>query len=222
MVEPMSLRDEDVGRVGEYVKPWLREIVEEMVPRVDLGSVGVQLLERMVRVEEELKAQRTLMDERFNFVVQRFAAVDRHFEELIAATDKRFAESNAQSDKRFAESSAQSDRRFAVVDKRFEESNAQSDRRFDVVDERFAAVDRRFDVVDERFAAVDRRFDAVDQRFEAVDKRFDAVDVRFEESRAHSDKRFEDMNARFTTLTWMIGVGFVVITSLTTVFALFA
>ena len=102
VVEPMSLRDEDVGRVGEYVKPWLREIVEEMVPRVDLGSVGVQLLERMVRVEEELKAQRTLMDERFNFVVQRFAAVDRHFEELIAATDKRFAESNAQSDRRFA------------------------------------------------------------------------------------------------------------------------
>ena len=204
MVEPMSLRDEDVGRVGEYVKPWLREIVEEMVPRVDLGGVGVQLLERMVRVEEELKAQRMLMDERFNFMVQRFAAVDRRFEELIAATDKRFAESNAQSD-----------RRFAAVDKRFEESNAQSDRRF-------AAVDRRFDAVDERFEGVDKRFEGVDKRFDAVDKRFDAVDERFAESRAHSDKRFEDMNARFTTLTWMIGVGFVVITSLTTVFALFA
>ena len=204
MVEPMSLRDEDVGRVGEYVKPWLREIVEEMVPRVDLGGVGVQLLERMVRVEEELKAQRMLMDERFNFMVQRFAAVDRRFEELIAATDKRFAESNAQSD-----------RRFAAVDKRFEESNAQSDRRF-------AAVDRRFDAVDERFEGVDKRFEGVDKRFDAVDKRFDAVDVRFAESRAHSDKRFEDMNARFTTLTWMIGIGFVVITSLTTVFALFA
>ena len=211
MVEPMSLRDEDVGRVGEYVKPWLREIVEEMVPRVDLCSVGVQLLERMVRVEEELKAQRTLMDERFNFVVQRFAAVDRHFEELIAATDKRFAESNAQSDRRFAESNARSDRRFAAVDQRF----AAVDRRFD-------AVDVRFESVDQRFESVDQRFDAVDKRFDAVDKRFDAVDVRFAESRVHSDKRFEDMNARFTTLTWMIGVGFVVITSLTTVFALFA
>ena len=211
VVEPMSLRDEDVGRVGEYVKPWLREIVEEMVPRVDLGGVGVQLLERMVRVEEELKAQRMLMDERFNFMVQRFAAVDRRFEELIAATDKRFAESNAQSD-----------RRFAAVDKRFEESIAQSDRRFAAVDRRFDAVDERFEGVDKRFEGVDKRFDAVDKRFDAVDKRFDAVDVRFAESRAHSDKRFEDMNARFTTLTWMIGVGFVVITSLTTVFALFA
>ena len=54
------------------------------------------------------------------------------------------------------------------------------------------------------------------------DERFDAVDQRFEESRAHSDKRFDDLNARFTALTWMIGVGFVVITSLTTVFALLA
>ena len=129
MAEPMTLRDEDVGRIGEYVKPWLRELVEEMVPHVELGGVGAQLLERMVRVEEELKAQRTLMDERFNFMVQRFEAVD----------------------------------------KRFEESSAHNDRRFDAV-----------------------------------------------------DKRFDDLNARFTALTWMIGVGFVVITTLTTVFALLA
>ena len=136
MAEPMTLRDEDVGRIGEYVKPWLRELVEEMVPHVELGGVGVQLLERMVRVEEELRAQRTLMDERFNFMAQRFEAVD----------------------------------------KRFEESSAHNDR-----------------------------------RFEAVDRRFDAV-----------DKRFDDLSARFTALTWMIGVGFVVITTLTTVFALLA
>ena len=136
VAEPMTLRDEDVGRIGEYVKPWLREIVEEMVPRLEPGGVSGQLLERRVRVEEELKAQRTLMDERFNFMAQRFDAVDRRFGETGAHTDARF---------------------------------------------------------------------------DAVDKRFDAV-----------DKRFEDMNARFTTLTWMIGVGFVVITSLTTVFALLA
>ena len=147
MAEPMTLRDEDVGRIGEYVKPWLREIVEEMVPRLEPGGVSAQLLERMVRVEEELKAQRTLMDERFNFMAQRFEETGAHM-----------------------------DARFEAVDRRFEETGAHTDARFD-----------------------------------AVDKRFDAV-----------DKRFEDMNARFTTLTWMIGVGFVVITSLTTVFALLA
>ena len=113
MGEPMTLRDEDVGRIGEYVKPWLRELVGEMVPRHELGSAGNQLLERMVRVEEELKAQRTLMDERFGVVARRFEDM---FEYMSA--------------------------------------------------------------------------------------------------------RFEDTNGRFKTLTWMIGVGFVVVTSLTTLFAL--
>ena len=72
MGEPMTLRDEDVGRIGEYVKPWLRQLVDDMLPRQEPGGAGPQLLERMVRVEEELKAQRTLMDERFGFVARRF------------------------------------------------------------------------------------------------------------------------------------------------------
>ena len=76
----MTLRDEDVGRIGEYVKPWLRELVDEVVPHSEFGGVGAQLLERMVRVEEELKAQRTLMDERFGFMASRFEAVDKRFE----------------------------------------------------------------------------------------------------------------------------------------------
>ena len=48
--------------------------------------------------------------------------------------------------------------------------------------------------------------------------------ARFEESLAHTNSRFTEfagqMNARFRTQTWMIGVGFGVITSLTTLFAL--
>jgi hypothetical protein len=63
------------------------------------------------------------------------------------------------------------------------------------------------------------RFDAVDKRFEDrllnMSDRFETVDDRFEDLT-------RQMNHRFTTLTWMIGVGFVVVTSLTTVFALLA
>ena len=152
MGEPMTLRDEDVGRIGEYVKPWLRKLVGEMAPRQELGGAGTQLLERMVRVEEELKAQRTLMDERFGFMARRF-------------------------------------------------------------EDMFEYMNTRFDAVDKRFEAVDRRFEVVDKSFESVDKRFESVDKRFEESN-------ENINVRFKTLTWMIGVGFVVLTSLTTLFAL--
>ena len=76
------LRDEDVGRIGDYVKPWLRELVDRMVPRAETVGVGAALLERMVRVEEELRAQRELMDERFGFMEQRFEAVDKRFNTL--------------------------------------------------------------------------------------------------------------------------------------------
>ena len=126
MAEPLTLREEDVGRIGDYVKPWLRELVDRVVPRAERPGVDAALLGRMVRVEEELKAQRALMAERFE-------AVDKRFEDLIAYHDKRF-----------------------------------------------------------------------------------------EDLIAHTDKRFETVDNRFNTLTWMIGVGFVVVTSLTTVFALLA
>ena len=70
------------------------------------------------------------------------------------------------------------------------------------------------------------RFEASDKRFEDLiahtDKRFEANDKRFEDLIVHTDKRFDTVDKRFNTLTWMIGVGFVVVTSLTTVFALLA
>jgi hypothetical protein len=73
MAEPVTLREEDIGRIGEYVKPWIRELVDRMVPRAVPAGVDNQLLERMVRVEEELKAQRELMAERFEAVDKRFS-----------------------------------------------------------------------------------------------------------------------------------------------------
>ena len=58
MGDSVNLREEDVGRIVEYAKPWLRELVDQLVPRPEFSGVGGKLLERMVRVEEELKAQR--------------------------------------------------------------------------------------------------------------------------------------------------------------------
>ena len=161
MAEPMTLRDEDVGRIGEYVKPWLRQMMDEMVPRLEPVGADTRLIERMVRVEEELKAQRTLMDERFAFMARRFdASVDRRFEDLIGHTNTRFE----------------------AVDKRFVELIGHTNTRFE-------------------------------ELIGQMNARFDTVDRRFEESHAHT-------NSRFRMLTWMIGVGFAVITSLTTLFAL--
>ena len=104
MSNPVTLRDEDVLRIGEYVKPWLRELVDRMVPRPEFSEIGQKLFERMVRVEEELKSQRELMDERFGFMERRFEAVDRRFEDLNANMNSRFEDMNRRfeaSDKRF-------------------------------------------------------------------------------------------------------------------------
>ena len=160
MAEPMTLRDEDVGRIGEYVKPWLRQMMDEMAPRLEPVGTDTRLLERMVRVEEELKAQRTLMDERFGFMARRFEAVDKRFD----AVDKRFEDL------------------IGFTNTRFEELIGHSNTRFG-------------------------------ELIGQMNARFDTVDRRFEESHAHT-------NSRFRMLTWMIGVGFAVITSLTTLFAL--
>ena len=64
---------EELVRIGDYVKSNLRTWLEEtgLRPAPDLVT-NTQLLERVVRVEEELKAQRDLM-------VVRFEALDTRF-----------------------------------------------------------------------------------------------------------------------------------------------
>ena len=193
MAEPMTLRDEDVGRIGEYVKPWLRQMMDEMSPRLEPVGADTRLLERMVRVEEELKTQRTLMDERFAFMARRFEAVDsrfdavdRRFEDLIGHTSTRFEESTGHTNARFEQV-------IGLANTRFEDLIGQMNARFE---EMIGHTETRFE-------------DSIGQ----MNTRFDTVDRRFEESHAHT-------NSRFRMLTWMIGVGFAVITSLTTLFAL--
>ena len=118
MGDPVVLREEDVGRIVEYAKPWLRELVDQMAPRLELAGVGSKLLERMVRFEEELKAQRELMDERFGFMARRFEAVDRRFNDLLENMKGRFE----------------------AVDKRFEDLIGYMDKRFEVVNHRFTTL----------------------------------------------------------------------------------
>ena len=130
----MSLSEGDLQYIGQYVRAelpgWLR----------DLGpwAFGSQLMERMVRVEEELKAQREL---------------------LLAHMEA-------------------SDRRFEDIDRRFEDTN--------------------------------KRFDDVNKRFDDVSKRFDDVNRRFEDV----NRRFDDNNRRHSTTQWFVGAGFLVVTTL--------
>ena len=66
----------------------------------------------------------------------------------------------------------------------------------------------------EGFARMDIRFEAMDKRFDAVEKRFEAVDKRFEAV----DKRFEAVDGKFNRQTVMMTIGFLVVTTLISVY----
>lgn len=124
----MPLAKEDLQQIEEHVKKhmadWLTEASLGKPPQV----YEIELRERMVRVEEELKNQRSLI---LQFMEQ---------------TDKRFAESREDMLYRFE----QIDKRFEQVDKRFEELREDMNARFEQVNKRFEQVDQRFDALTRR------------------------------------------------------------------------
>lgn len=89
MSNAMELNPETLNQIGEYVKKhlpeWTRESatgrsVGESTPAEELRR-EIDIRERIVRVEEELKTQRELMREGF-------AAVDRRFEDMHKHTNR--------------------------------------------------------------------------------------------------------------------------------------
>jgi len=111
----MALADEDIQFIKDHLAEWLAEQSLGKPPAV----YEIELRERMVRVEEDLKRQR-----------------DR-IEGLSVQMDSRFD----QLEQRFEQRFEQMDRRFEQVDKRFE----QVDKRFEQMDKRFEQVDKRLD-----------------------------------------------------------------------------
>ncbi len=146
----MALKQEELQIIGEYVQNHLTEWLPENISAPVVTNYPIELTERIIRVEEELKNQRELM-------IQGFAQNDKRFEQMQHNMDKRFEQ----------------------VDKRFEQMQHNMDKRFEQVNKRFEQVDKRFEQVDKRFEQVDKRFEQVDKRFDQVDKRFDQVDTNF-------------------------------------------
>ncbi|MCU0835731.1 MAG: hypothetical protein MUC77_15060 [Chromatiaceae bacterium] len=118
----MSLAQEDIQFIKDHVGIWLAEQSLGKPPAV----YEIELRERMVRVEEELKHQRELIQTILVQMDKRFDAMERRFEALQAEMDKRFEAI---------------DKRFEAVDKRFE----AVDKRFEAVDKRFEELTRRID-----------------------------------------------------------------------------
>lgn len=106
----MALTQEDL----EHIQNLIRDNISERLLAQNVNvRYEMDLRERTIRVEEELKHQRELMLEGFKQMEKRFEQVDKRFELM----EKRFE----QIDKRFE----QIDKRFEQVDKRFEQVHGE-------------------------------------------------------------------------------------------------
>jgi len=84
--DTMNLATEDIRFIKEHLGEWLAEQSLGKPPAV----YEIELRERMVRVEEELRHQRELIKTVLEQMDKRFEAVDKRFEALQKEMDRRF------------------------------------------------------------------------------------------------------------------------------------
>jgi len=89
--------EDDLREIGDYLAARYPVLKSGGAVYIS-GDIKIDLYERMVRVEEELKHQRELilnvmkmMDKRFAEVDKRFEQVDKRFEDLRNDMNRRFS-----------------------------------------------------------------------------------------------------------------------------------
>lgn len=80
----MALAEQDIEFIKQHLGEWLTEVSLGKPPAV----YEIELRERMIRVEEELKHQRELMQQGFAMMDKRFEAADKRFEEITSRLDR--------------------------------------------------------------------------------------------------------------------------------------
>ncbi|HQP46741.1 MAG TPA: hypothetical protein PKV59_08060 [Flexilinea sp.] len=138
----MEFTKEQLEQIGSYIESnFDRFSAKSNV--VQLRPYEIQLIERMTRIEEELRSQRELILKQNETMQFGFAQMDKRFEQV----DKRFEAMQKQMDERFESVQKQMDERFRAVDKRFEMIQKSMDNRFEQVDKRFDDVNKKFSMM---------------------------------------------------------------------------
>jgi len=113
----MSLTSADLKQIEDHIKNNIGSWMGDISLTKSSYFNEIELIERIVRVEEELKSQRELMLMGFEQTNKRFEDIQKYMDKRFEQIDKRFE----QVDKRFE----QIDKRFEQVDKRFEDVNSK-------------------------------------------------------------------------------------------------
>jgi hypothetical protein len=130
----VAIGESELNLIGEYVQSHLTGWMEKLGVRAPLDPVtNTQLLERVFRVEEELKAGRDVMIARFEASDRRFESIDLRIGDLIKTMDDRFNTLTRTMDDRFHSAAKASDDRFEALDKRFEDLKGGFNKRFSLL-----------------------------------------------------------------------------------------
>ncbi len=127
--------------IAQSVEHLFREKIDELVSERLAAFVKdneqrareLSLMERVVRVEEELRALREIQTAHFQASEKRFEAVEKRFE----AVEKRFEALQREMNARFEALQREVMARFEAVDKRFEALVRETNARFEAMDKRF-------------------------------------------------------------------------------------
>ena len=84
----MALEKKDFEQIASYIKVHLGEWLSDKSLVQPPVVYEVELRERTVRVEEELKHQRELMKQGFELMERRFELIDKRFEALTKRMDR--------------------------------------------------------------------------------------------------------------------------------------
>jgi len=117
----MSLAKEDLEQIQLLVDKAISQAQINVEPVLSNVRYDLEIRDRTLKVEEELKHQRELMLQGFQSMEKRFEVVDKHFE----AIDKRFEAV---------------DKRFEAVDKRFEDQRNETNQRFEYMEKQFESI----------------------------------------------------------------------------------
>nr|VFK64331.1 MAG: hypothetical protein BECKTC1821F_GA0114240_11218 [Candidatus Kentron sp. TC] len=89
-IRPLVNRQLTLDEISEHVRTHIGQWLTEQSLAKPAPVYEIELRERMIRLEEELKSQRELMKQGFDLMDKHFEAVDKHFEAISAENNRRF------------------------------------------------------------------------------------------------------------------------------------
>jgi len=117
----------------EFIYSILPEIIEKYFREREKELYSISLIERLIRVEEELKALRSETHYRFEALMRE---MDARFAAQMREMEARFAAQMREMDARFAAQKKDSDAKFEALNARFEALMREMTARFESLEKR--------------------------------------------------------------------------------------